>query len=219
MAVNNLSLKALAEKLETRLKDPLPGDTAHELLRARPVSGKFPDFGHKLPPKPGSVLILLYEENGVIKLPLTKRATYNGAHSAQISFPCGKAEAGENAIQTALREAEEEIGTHPADVTVIGQLSDFNVIPSNFIVTPIVGVLNYVPVFKPDPREVDKIIYAEIDDLIRGDAVYEEEILAAGLYPMIAPHFLIEKEIVWGATAMMLNEFRMVLREITSLRA
>jgi 8-oxo-dGTP pyrophosphatase MutT (NUDIX family) len=209
-----ISLDTLIQELDKRLKDPLPATAAHELLRARPVSGQFPDFGHKLPPKPGSVLILLYEENGVIKLPLTKRATYKGAHSAQISFPGGKAEAGENAIQTALREAEEEIGVHQPDVKVIGQLSDFNVIPSNFIVTPIVGALNYVPVFKPDPREVDKIIYAELTDLIREDAVYEEEILAGGLYPMIAPHFLIEGEIVWGATAMMLNEFRMVVREI-----
>ncbi len=214
-----MSLAELITGLDKRLKDPLPGATAHELLRARPVSGQFPDFGHKLPPKPGSVLILLYEENGVIKLPLTKRATYKGTHSAQISFPGGKSEAGENSIQTALREAEEEIGIHQSEVQVIGQLTDFNVIPSNFIVTPIVGVLDYVPVFKPDPREVDKIIYAELMDLIKDDAVYEEEILAGGLYPMIAPHFLIEHEIVWGATAMMLNEFRTVLREIASLRA
>ena len=209
-----MSLQELIRELDKRLKDPLPGTAAHELLRARPVSGAFPDFGHKLPPKPGSVLILLYEENGVIKLPLTKRATYKGAHSAQISFPGGKAEAGENTIQTALREAEEEIGVHQPDVKVIGQLSDFNVVPSNFLVTPIVGALEYVPVFKPDPREVDKIIHAELTELLRDDAVYEEEILAAGVYPMIAPHFLIEKEIVWGATAMMLNEFRMVLREV-----
>lgn len=211
-----MSLEELIRELDKRLKDPLPATAAHELLRARPVSGQFPDFGHKLPPRPGSVLLLLFEENGVIKLPLTKRATYKGAHSAQISFPGGKAEAGENPVQAALREAEEEIGIHQADVQVIGQLSDFNVIPSNFLVTPIVGSLNYVPVFKPDPREVDRIIYAEITDLIRDDAVYEEEILAGGLYPMIAPHFLIENEIVWGATAMMLNEFRVVLREITA---
>jgi 8-oxo-dGTP pyrophosphatase MutT (NUDIX family) len=210
-------LQELIRELDKRLKDPLPSSAAHELLRARPVSGQFPDFGHKLPPKPGSVLILLYEENGMIKFPLTKRATYKGTHSAQISFPGGKAEAGENAAQAALREAEEEIGIHQADVQVVGKLSDFNVIPSNFLVTPIVGALNYVPVFKPDPREVDKIIYAELNDLLREDAVYEEEILAGGLYPMIAPHFLIEGEIVWGATAMMLNELRFVVREIYRL--
>lgn len=208
-----MSLDVLIRELDKRLRDPLPAGKAHELLRARPVSGQFPDFGHKLPAKPGSVLILLFEENGVIKFPLTKRATYKGAHSAQISFPGGKAEAGENVIETALREAQEEIGVHQADVHVIGQLSEFFVVPSNFMVTPVVGSLNYVPVFKPDPREVDKIIYAELDDLIREDAVYEEEILAGGLYPMIAPHFLIENEIVWGATAMMLNELRVVVKE------
>ncbi|MFN8334105.1 MAG: CoA pyrophosphatase [Cyclobacteriaceae bacterium] len=208
----------LIRELDKRLKDPLPAGRAHELLRARPVSGQFPDFGHKLPPRPGSVLILLFEEDGVIKLPLTKRATYKGAHSAQISFPGGKAETGETAVEVALREAEEEIGVHRSEVKVIGQLSDFHVIPSNFMVTPVVGVLDYVPVFKPDPREVEKIIYADLVDIIRDDAVYEEEILAAGLYPMIAPHFLIEHEIVWGATAMMLNEFREVVRGIPAAR-
>lgn len=212
-----MSLAELIYELDKRLKDPLPAAKAHELLRARPVSGQFPDFGHKLPPRPGSVLILLYEENGVIKFPLTKRATYNGAHSAQMSFPGGKAEAGEGVIETALREAEEEIGIHQADVKIIGQLSNFDVIPSNFIVTPIVGALDYVPVFKPDPREVEKIIYAEINDIVREDAILEEEILAAGLYPMIAPHFLVENEIVWGATAMMLNELRVVVREIVNV--
>lgn len=209
-----MSLQELIRELDKRLKDPLPATKAHELLRARPVSGQFPDFGHKLPPKPGSVLILLFEEHGVIKLPLTKRATYKGAHSAQISFPGGKAEAGEGVVETALREAQEEIGVHSTDVHVIGQLSEFFVIPSNFMVTPIVGALDYVPVFKPDPREVDRIVCATLSDLVREDAVYEEEILAGGLYPMIAPHFLVENEIVWGATAMMLNEFRMVVREI-----
>ncbi|MBL7839950.1 MAG: CoA pyrophosphatase [Cyclobacteriaceae bacterium] len=209
-----MTFDRIIQELDKRLKDPLPAGRAHELLRARPVSGQFPDFGHKLPPKPGSVLILLFEEDGVIKLPLTKRATYKGAHSAQISFPGGKAEAGETVIEVALREAEEEIGVHRDDVHVIGTLSEFFVVPSNFMVTPVVGTLNYVPVFKPDPREVEKIIYADLNDIIRDDAVYEEEILAAGLYPMIAPHFLIENEIVWGATAMMLNEFREVLREI-----
>lgn len=210
-----MSLAELTRELDRRLKDPLPAAKAHELLRARPVSGQFPDFGHKLPPRPGSVLILLYEEDGVIKFPLTKRATYKGAHSAQVSFPGGKAEAGEGVIEAALREAEEEIGIHQADVNVIGQLSNFDVIPSNFLVTPIVGSLGYVPVFKPDPREVEKIIYAKLDDILREDAILEDEILAAGQYPMIAPHFLVEHEIVWGATAMMLNEFRVVLREIT----
>jgi 8-oxo-dGTP pyrophosphatase MutT (NUDIX family) len=209
-----MEFAAFIQQLEDRLKQALPATAAHELLRARPVSGKFPDFGHKLPPKPGSVLILLYEEQGVVKFPLIKRSTYKGAHSAQVSFPGGKAEAGENVLQAALREAEEEIGIVQADVKIIGSLSDFNVIPSNFLVSPVVGVIDYVPRFIPDPREVEKIIHAEVNDLLREDAILEQEILAAGLYPMIAPHFLIENEIVWGATAMMLNEFRLILQGV-----
>lgn len=211
---HNMVFDTLIAQLENRLKQKLPAAAAHELLRARPVSGKFPDFGHKLPPKPGGVLILLYEENGVIKFPLIKRSTYHGAHSAQVSFPGGKAEPNENIIQTALREGKEEIGIAPNDVKVLGRLSDFNVIPSNFLVSPVVAVIDYVPNFIADPREVEKVINANVPDLLRNDAILEQEILAAGTYPMIAPHFLIENEIVWGATAMMLNEFRVLLREM-----
>lgn len=210
-----MTLNELSEKLKLVLEKPLPGNIAHELLRARPVSGKFPDFGHKLPPKPGSVLILLYEDQGVIKFPLIKRSTYKGTHSAQISFPGGKAEAGENVLKAALREGEEEIGIVQSDVKILGRLSDFNVIPSNFLVSPVVATIDYIPQFKPDPREVDRIIQANLTDLLKDDAILEQEILAAGLYPMIAPHFLIEDEIVWGATAMMLNEFRTIVMEIS----
>ncbi len=206
-----MNLKQVIDTLELRLRWPLPAAAAHEALRARPVRGAFPDFGHTLPPKPGSVLILLYEQEGTVRFPLIKRSAYKGAHSAQVSFPGGKAEAGENVIEAALRESQEEIGIARQHIEIIGQLSDFNVIPSNFLVTPVIGTLSYVPVLSPDPREVDKIIYANVDELLRDDAIHEQEILAAGTYPMIAPHFLVENEIVWGATAMMLNEFRTVL--------
>jgi hypothetical protein len=82
------------------------------------------------------------------------------------------------------------------------------------MITPVVASLSGEPVFVPDPYEVSKIIHGTIRNLIKEDAVITKEILAAGSYRMQAPHFEIEGEIVWGATAMMLNEFRMVLREI-----
>lgn len=53
-----------------------------------------------------------------------------------------------------------------------------------------------------------------MDDLLRDDAVHTKEIMAANMFPMSAPHFEIENEIVWGATAMMLNEFRMILKDV-----
>jgi 8-oxo-dGTP pyrophosphatase MutT (NUDIX family) len=204
----------LVDRLAARLKQALPSALAHDPLRAVPIGNVIPKFEHKLPPKPGSVLILLYEDNGRILFPLIKRTEYNGAHSGQVSLPGGKAEAGEDSIQTALREAQEEIGVDPVSVNVIGRLSDFFVIPSNFIVTPVVASVNGTPTFKPDPHEVERIILGDVDSLIKDDAIKTREILAAGTFRMNAPHFEIEKEVVWGATAMMLNEFRFVLREI-----
>lgn len=208
-----MSFDDLKPKLVARLEQPLPGRLAHEPVRATPIGSVIPKFDHKLPPKPGSVLILLYEEDGSIKFPLTKRAEYAGAHSGQISFPGGKAEAGENVFETALREAEEEIGISRNHVQVLGRLSDFFVIPSNFMVVPVIGFTSQ-PFFTPDPYEVAKILSGNIDDLVRDDAIQYKEILAAGQYRMDAPHFEIENELVWGATAMILNELRIILREI-----
>jgi 8-oxo-dGTP pyrophosphatase MutT (NUDIX family) len=209
-----MSFADLIGKLEQRLKLPLPGPEAHEPLRATPAGIIKPKFDHISPPKPGSVLILLYEEEGVIKFPLTQRPDYLGTHGGQISLPGGKAEQDEDIIDTALREGEEEIGVSRNKVKVIGQLSNFFVIPSNFIVTPVIGYLEELPQFTPDPKEVVRIMEGRLDHLVRADAIRTKEIIAAKIYPMTAPHFEIEGEVVWGATAMILNELRMVLLEM-----
>jgi 8-oxo-dGTP pyrophosphatase MutT (NUDIX family) len=200
--------------LVQRLKLPLPGAEAHEPLRAVPTGVIKPKFEHSLPPRPGGVVILLYEEEGVLKFPLTKRPDYLGTHGGQISLPGGKAEPGETPIETALREAEEEIGVPRHAIEVLGTLTEFFVIPSNFMVTPVVGFLRQTPFFTPDPKEVVKIIHGSVEELLKPDAVKVKEIMAARMFPMQAPHFEIEGEVVWGATAMMLNELRVVLREL-----
>lgn len=192
---------------------PLPGADAHEPLRAIPIGDKRPTFNHLLAPKPGGVLILLYQYGDEIMFPLIKRPEYTGAHSGQVSLPGGKTELGETSIIAALREGEEEIGIDRRTVRVIGTLSDFFVIPSNFMVTPVIGITER-PVFTPDTREVARIMTASISNLLHEDAIKEREILAAGKFQLRAPHFEIDGEVVWGATAMMLNEFRLVLKEV-----
>jgi len=201
--------------LANQLKNPLPGSMAHEPLRATPIGSIKPKFEHQVHPKPGSVLILLYEEEGKILFPLTKRPDYLGTHGGQISLPGGKAEPGESIFDTALREAEEEIGVSAKQIEILGTLSEFFVIPSNFMVTPVVGFLKGSPKFNPDPKEVVKILHGSLDELVLDDAVRTKEILAAKMFPMLAPHFEIEEEVVWGATAMILNEFRVVVRELS----
>lgn len=209
-----MDMLALVDKLQHRLKEELPGAKAHELLRAIPVDTTIPKFEHKAPPKPGSVLILLYPEANEIYFPLIKRPDYLGAHSGQVSLPGGKAEAGESVYETALREAEEEIGVKSTSVKVIGRLSDFFVIPSNFMVTPVLGIAEGKPTWVPDKHEVARVLHGRLDSIVNENAIKTQEILAAGRYRMLAPHFEVEGEIVWGATAMMLNELRWVLREV-----
>ncbi|MCB0487996.1 MAG: CoA pyrophosphatase [Cyclobacteriaceae bacterium] len=209
-----IDFEKLVLQLEDRLKQPLPGPKAHERMRAIPVGNSIPRFAHKIPPKPGGVLIVLYPDNGKIWFPLIKRPDYPGLHSGQVSFPGGKTEPGEDAVTTALREGNEEIGIAQSDVKVIGRLSDFFVIPSNFMVTPIVGYTNSKPALKADPIEVARILYGDLDSILPESMIVEKEIIAAQSFKMRAPHFEIENEIVWGATAMMLNEFRTILNEI-----
>jgi len=209
-----MNLPDITERLSTRLSAGLPGDTAHSTMRAVPVGNVIPQFEHKLPPRPGGVLILLYEEAGIVKFPLIKRQEYLGAHSGQVSLPGGKAEAGEDSIQAALREGEEEIGIDKTKLTLLGTLSNFFVIPSNFIITPVIATMDSIPVFKPDPYEVAKIFSCSLEELIHAEAIKQKEILAGGKFRLMAPHFEVEGEVVWGATAMMLNEFRTILKDI-----
>ena len=210
-----MKFSELIDRLKERLLAPLPGDAAHAPMRALPVGDLLPKFNHSLPPKPGGVMILLYEDDaGLIRFPLIKRQEYTGAHSGQVSLPGGKAEKGEDPIYTALRECEEEIGVDRNALTVLGRLTNFFVIPSNFIITPVVAIADSLPVFKPDPYEVARIFTFPLSDLLIDDAIKHKEIVAAGKFRMMAPHFEIDGEIVWGATAMMLNEFRTILRDI-----
>lgn len=209
-----IPLQEMVDFLRGRLQLPLPGALAHEPLRAVPTGLVKPRFDHPDPPKPGSVLILLHPADGSIQIPLIKRPDYLGAHSGQVSLPGGKAEPGESPTETALREAFEEIGVTPNQVSVVGSLSPFFVMPSNFMVTPVVGYLAHPMSFVPDAKEVERILFADLSALLAEDAVRETEIVAARLFPMRAPHFLIEDEVVWGATAMMLNELRTILKEV-----
>ena len=209
-----MTIPILESFLKSRLASPLPGDEAHKVMRARALDNSFPVFTHKLPPRPGAVLILLYQDEDRLCFPIIRRQEYVGAHSGQVSLPGGKTEIGETPSETALREAEEEIGVDRRLPKVIGQLSNFFVIPSNFVITPVIATIDHIPNFKPDPYEVAAILSADLSSLLGDEAILEAEVMAAGQYKMIAPHFMLDGAMVWGATAMILNEFRQTLREL-----
>lgn len=204
-------LEELAQKLEQGLKGPLPGKEAHKKMSAavrKPADFKF-DWSD--PPRLGAVLILLYPENGRIYLPLMRRSEYGGVHSGQISLPGGKMEKQDtDLVQTALREAQEEIGIPEGDVTILGKLTPLFVYASNFDILPVVGFIGSKPIFKPDEREVVEVISADLIDLANQEEVKTTE-LSVRNYIIEAPYYDINNQIVWGATAMILSEFLQVI--------
>lgn len=198
--------------LRAALQRPLPGIAAQirlapeyrvESLRAAPP----PDA------RGAGVLLLLYPANGGWRFPLMKRVEDGLVHGGQISLPGGSQEPGESLRETALREACEEIGAACAEAEVLGQLSTIYIPPSNFLVTPTVGYVNERPDFQCDPREVAELIEVPLSTLFDRDVVKREAWSLRGVTVEV-PFFQIGSHKVWGATAMILSEFSMLLAEM-----
>lgn len=166
-------------------------------------------------PRKAAVLALFYPNtNDETIFLLTKRASYNGTHSAQISFPGGKYDEIDTSLEdTALRELEEEVGVRRNTVTVIRELSDTYIPPSNFMVTPYIGLLDKKPDFIPN-EEVAEIIEIPVKELINEANVSSVIMETSYMKEIEVPCFKFKNHIVWGATAMMLSEIKDLLKEI-----
>jgi 8-oxo-dGTP pyrophosphatase MutT (NUDIX family) len=100
------------------------------------------------------VLVPLILGAGGADLLFTRRTDHVETHKGQISFPGGMVEEGDkDIVHTALREAEEELGIGAKLIDIRGILDDLAV-PSGFIITPVVGILDALPVLTPNPQEV-----------------------------------------------------------------
>ena len=155
------------------------------------------------------VLILLFPDGkGQTCTVFIQRPVYDGVHSGQIAFPGGRQENQDPDLQyTALREAKEEVGIDPSAVEVAGQLSDLYIPPSNFIVSPFVGMYHKMPLFKPDPKEVEMIIRVRMTEFFRAVNIREVFIRLSGGDCLPTPCFDMNGQIIWGATAMIMAEF------------
>jgi len=208
-----VELDALTDYLHRRLAEPLPGLAAAQQMSARLANGSRIRMNHEKPPKEGSVMILLYPDEQTIRFPLIQRPEYPGVHSGQMALPGGKREPGEDGIQAALRETQEEVGIHAAEIEIIGTLSSFYVFASNFQILPVIGRLHRKPLFIPQEEEVAEVISADLRHLLDERYLKETDITVGGGFELRAPYFDLEGKIVWGATAMMLNEFKTILKE------
>ena len=162
--------------------------------------------------RPSGVLVAFYQKNNEWCIPLTLRHDYGGTHSGQVSFPGGKMENEDDTIQlTALREAQEEVGIEPQKVKIVGQLSDLYIPPSNFRVTPVVGVLDQAPEFVLDHFEVKELIEAPLSLLRSERTVKRKDIKVGNRFKINVPYFDVYGQVVWGATAMMLSELLAII--------
>ncbi len=207
------------EGLKKAIQDSLPGKEAH--LRLAPEVRKGEIKIGKIPTDAqiGAVLILLYEKNESIYTAVILRNEYDGVHSGQISLPGGKFESRDiDFMQTALRETHEEIGISQDSVNMIGQLSTFYVIPSNFVIHPFIGYLEHSPVFSPDPAEVQKVIEIDLLNELVYSKVKFKELKFRNFLSIHAPGFIVENEFMWGATAMIFSELIKIIEEISKNR-
>ena len=165
--------------------------------RSAPLLPSFPDA------RVSAVLIALADGPGGAEVLLTRRSMQMRNHRGEISFPGGRLDPGETPLETALREAHEEVGLDPTAPEIVGELAHLNTIVSKSYIVPIVSVLDHRPELEPLTFEADRVFWMPIAELTRPGTYHMER---WGSPPLDRPlHFFeLDDETVWGATAHML---------------
>tara|TARA_E500000178_G_scaffold294756_1_gene300235 strand:- start:811 stop:1431 length:621 start_codon:yes stop_codon:yes gene_type:complete len=197
-------------QLKLQLDQPLPGKDAQSIMMIEPK----PIFNNTntIKVKLSAVLILLFFENDDWNFFLTKRSQNVNNHKGQISLPGGVHEENESLQETAIRETEEEIGIPSEDIQLIGSLSPFYVPVSNFKISPFVGWMEKKPQVKAFDREVEKVFSISINKFILESTQKIKYDKLNGEMVKI-PYFDIDNEMVWGATSIILSEFKNIILE------
>ncbi|MDR2122943.1 MAG: CoA pyrophosphatase [Flavobacteriaceae bacterium] len=195
-----VSKKLPGWNVQKELSPPYRGEFTLEKIRANN-------------PIESSVLIVLYKKNGRFFFPVILRSVYEGIHSGQIGLPGGKKESFDLSCKdTALRETHEELGLEESKLEIVKNLTPLYIPPSNFYVQPYIAFYKESDfVFDTDKTEVQKVFEIELHKFL-----FETEVMQKP-HPAIVnksevPAFQYNDIMIWGATAMMLNEFKFLLK-------
>jgi len=166
-------------------------------------------------PKKAAVLALFYPDyNKETNFLLTLRANYGGTHSSQISFPGGKLDDSDlNLENTALRETFEEVGIKSDQIQILKQMSDTYIPPSNFLVSPFIGIHLGIPNFIYN-HEVEELIEVKLADLLNDNTITIKKLSTSYMKNIDVPCYILNNYTVWGATAMMLSEIKDFLKSL-----
>ena len=211
-----MRFEAVAARLQ-RLPEPLPPPldllvpVVRDGIERRPVATD----GAPSPGRPAAVLVVVFPDaDAEARVVLIERPTADGHHhSGEVSFPGGKAEPTDaDAIATALREANEEVGLDPGAVGlhVVGLLDQLWIPVSDFAVTPVLALAQRRPVYVPAPDEVAAIIEPPLARFLPGAPIETIDRTIRG-WPLRYGHYAIDGLSVWGATARVLSQLGAVV--------
>ena len=199
-------------QLKITINNDLPGEESHQKMRVIYDQSIELPFS-KINSTQAAVLILLYLADNEIYFFLTKRTDELKHHKGQISLPGGTQEGNEKLIDTALRETQEEIGINKTSISIIGTITPLFVPVTGFMIYPFIGYsLNKLNP-KPDPVEVATIFSVNISDLLNKENRTTEQRNIRG-YDVQVPYFKLNDYQVWGATSMILSEFKDLIKSI-----
>ena len=196
-------------KLTKKMNGELPGITSHETMMVKPRYKSI----EKKTSIPAAVLILLYPIKNKWHFFLTKRTNTVEHHKGQISLPGGMLEKGESHKEAAIRETFEELGVQSEDINIIGPLTPLYIPISNFKIFPFVGWIKSNPELNIQSKEVSKVFSPSIFSLMDPQTKKIKDSILLGQKVKI-PFFNLKNEVVWGATSMIISEFKNILKGI-----
>ena len=199
---------SIIEKLSVELTKPLPGEIAQ--YKMAPEGRR--NFKNAANTTQAAVLVLLYPINDEVYTVFMKRPEYEGMHSGQISFPGGKYELTDPDYEyTALRETSEELGVPAETIKVLGKLSPLHIPVSGFNVHPFIAYTENRPGWKPDEKEVTRVIELPLSYLANPKCI-RHEIGKLHNTELNVPFYFADNEKIWGATAMITAELIEIYR-------